>query len=155
MFGKRAVLVGLMTTGLVAGAGAVAIASPGFREHPMTIARGQSDHSFGIQQKKDNDVVINDNTIDPGGFTGWRSHPGTAVFVVKSGELNVFSEPLAGGECSTHKFTAGQVFVERPEDEGNIVNIGSDTAELVVTFFNVPHGGPTRLDKPAPNNCPG
>jgi quercetin dioxygenase-like cupin family protein len=85
MFGKRAVLVGLMTTALVASAAAVAIADAGAGEHRELIARGQSAHSFGIQQRKENDVVTNKNAFDPGGFSGWHSHPGTAVFVVQSG----------------------------------------------------------------------
>jgi quercetin dioxygenase-like cupin family protein len=155
MFGKRAVLVGLMTTALVASAAAVASATDGSGETRMVIARGQSAHSFGIQQRKDNDVSINMNTFIPGGFSGWHSHPGTAVFVIKSGEITKYSEPVGGGECSVQKFTAGQVFIEQPEDEQNVVNTGTVDAVLLVTFFNVPHGGGTRMDQPDPGNCPG
>ena len=157
MFGKKAVLVGLMTTALVASAAAVASATPGSGEHREQIARGQSVHSFGIQQRKDNDVVTNKNTFDPGGFSGWHSHPGTAVFVIQSGEITKYSEPVGGGECSVQHYTAGQVFLERPEDEENIVNTSNvDDAVLAVTFFNVPHDAVTpRIDQPNPGDCPG
>ena len=155
MFGKRTVLVGLMTTALVTSAAAVASATPGSGETRVVIARGQSAHQFTIQQKKDNDVATNKNTFEPGGFSGWHSHPGTAVFVIQSGEITKYSEPVGGGKCSVHTFTAGQVFIEQPKDEENIVNTGPVDAVLAVTFFNVPHGFGTRLDKPAPDNCPG
>jgi quercetin dioxygenase-like cupin family protein len=155
MFSKRAVLVGLMTTALVASAAAVASATDASGETRVVIARGQSAQSFGIHQRKDNDVATNMNTFIPGGFSGWHSHPGTAVFVIQSGEITKYSEPVGGGECSIHTFTAGQVFLEQPEDMENIVNTGTVNAVLAVTFFNVPHGGLTRLDKPDPGDCPG
>jgi hypothetical protein len=77
------------------------------------------------------------------------------VFVIQSGEITKYSEPVGGGECSIHTFTAGQVFLEQPEDMENIVNTGTVNAVLAVTFFNVPHLGLTRLDKPDPGDCPG
>jgi len=144
-----------MTTALVAGAAAVASATGGSGETKILIARGQSDHSFGIQQRKDNDVQTNHNMFAQGGSSGWHSHPGPVVLVIQAGELTVYSEPIGGGECSVHRFTAGQVFIERPEDEQNVVNTGTGTADLAVTFFNVPHGGDIRIDQPAPDNCPG
>jgi len=154
MFGKRAVLVGLMSTALVASAAAVASATDGSGETKIVIARGQSDHSFGIQQRKGNDVVTNHNMFAPGGFSGWHSHPGAVVLVIQAGDLTVYSEPIGGGECSVHTYAAGQVFLEHPEDEQNVVNTGTVPAVLAVTFFNVPHGGPSRIDQPDPGNCP-
>jgi len=121
----------------------------------VLIARGQSDHSFGIQQRKANDVVTTQNTINPGGFSGWHSHPGTVVLVIQSGQLTLYSEPVGGGECSVHTYTAGQVFLEQPEDLQNAVNTGNVPTVLAVTFFNVPHGGSTRIERTDPGDCPG
>jgi hypothetical protein len=59
-----------VTTGLVVSAVAVASADAGSGSTSVLIARGQSDHSFGIHQRKDNDVVTTQNTLDPGGFSG-------------------------------------------------------------------------------------
>ena len=159
MFGKRAVLVGVMTAAVVAGAAAVASATDGSGETKMQIARGQSVLSFGgIPQQEGNDIQTNMNTLAPGGFTGWRSHPGVAVLVIKSGGLEVFSEPIGGGKCSKSTFTAGQAFIERPADRANIVNPDADQKTVfAITFFNVPHDQPmgNRIDQPAPSNCPG
>jgi len=160
MFGKKAVLVGLMTTALVASAAAVASATPGSGETRMLIARGQSVLSFGIPQQEGNDIATSSNRFDVGGFSGWHSHPGTAVLVIKSGQLTVYSEPVGvagqgGGKCSVNTYTAGQAFIERPENEENAVNTGTVPTVFAITFFNVPHDGVTRIDQPAPSNCPG
>jgi quercetin dioxygenase-like cupin family protein len=155
MFGKRAALIGLVTTGLVASAVAVASADAGSGFTSVLIGRGQSDHSFGIQQRKGNDVVTAQNTVTPGGFSGWHSHPGIVVLVIQSGQLTLYSEPVGGGACSVHTYTAGQVFLEHPEDQQNAVNTGDVPAVLAVTFFNVPHGGSNRIERTDPGDCPG
>jgi quercetin dioxygenase-like cupin family protein len=154
MFGKRAALVGLVATALVASAVAVASADGGSGFTTVLIGRGQSDHSFGIQQRKDNDVVTTQNTVAPGGFSGWHSHPGIVVLIVQSGEITLYSEPVGGGGCSVHTYTAGQVFLEHPENEQNAVNTGADPAVLAVTYFNVPHGGSNRIERTNPGDCP-
>jgi quercetin dioxygenase-like cupin family protein len=153
MFGKRAALVGVVTTGLVVSAVAVAAADGGSGFTSVLIGRGQSNHSFEINQRKGNDVVTAQNTLAPGGFSGWHSHPGTVVLVVQSGEITLFSEPVRGGECSVHKYTAGQVFLEQPKNEQNAINSGAVPTVLAVTFFNVPHGGSNRIERTNPGNC--
>jgi quercetin dioxygenase-like cupin family protein len=155
MLGRRAALVALVTTGLVLSAVAVATADPPSGFTSVLIGRGQSAHSFGIHQRKGNDVVTAQNTIQPVGFSGWHSHPGITVLVLQSGQVRLFSEPIAGGECSVHTFTAGQVFLEHPESEYNAVNTGAVPAVLAVSFFNVPHGGSSRIERTNPGNCPG
>jgi hypothetical protein len=155
MFGKRAALVGLVTAGLVMSAVAVASADAPSGFTSVLIGRGRSDHSFGIHQRKSNDVATTQNTIQPGGFSGWHSHPGTTVLVVQSGQLTLFSEPVAGGECGVHTYTADQVFLEQPENEYNAVNTGAVPTVLAVSFFNVPHGGSFRIERTNPGNCPG
>ena len=154
MFGKKAALVGLVTLGLGLSTVAVASADAGSGFTSVLIARGQSDHSFGIHQLKDNDVVTTQNMIDLGGSSGWHSHPGFAVLVIQSGELTLYSEPVGGGQCSVKTYTAGQVFLEKPDDEENAVNNGAVPTVLAVTFFNVPHGGSARIERTNPGDCP-
>jgi quercetin dioxygenase-like cupin family protein len=151
---RRVALAGLAGIGLVVSAVAVASADAGSGFTSVLIGRGQSDHSFGIQQRKGNDVVTSQNTLAPGGFSGWHSHPGTAVIVIQSGQLTLFSEPVGGGECSVHTYSAGQVFLEQSEDEENAVNNGAVPTVVAVTFFNVPHGGSARIERTNPGNCP-
>jgi quercetin dioxygenase-like cupin family protein len=155
MFGKRATLVGLATVALLVSVVAVASADPGSGFTSVVIGRGQTDQSFNIHQRKANDVVTAQNTLAPGGFSGWHSHPGTVVLVVQSGEFTLFSEPVKGGKCTVRTYSAGQVYLEQPGDEENAVNKGTLPAVLAVTFFNVPHGGSNRIERTDPGNCPG
>jgi hypothetical protein len=97
MFGKRAVLAGLAGTALVVSTVAVAYADAGSGFSTLLIGRGQSAHSFGIQQRKGNDVVTVENTETPGGSSGWHSHPGTAVIVVQSGSFTLSTASRSAG----------------------------------------------------------
>jgi quercetin dioxygenase-like cupin family protein len=155
MFGKRTVLVALVTAGLVLSAVAVASADAPSGFTSVLIGRGQSNHFFRVNQRKGDDVVTTQNTIEPAGFSGWHSHPGIAVLVLQSGQLRLYKEPVTGGECRVHTYTAGQVFLERPANEYNAVNTGTEPAVLAVTFFNVPHDGSARIERTNPGNCPG
>jgi quercetin dioxygenase-like cupin family protein len=153
MFGKKTVLVALVTAGLVLSAVAVASADPGTGFTSVLIGRGQASRSFEVHQRKGNDVAVSQNTILPAGFSGWHSHPGTTVVAVQSGQVTLFSEPIAGGECRVRTYTAGQVFLEHPKNEYNAVNTGAESAVVAVTFFNVPHLGSSRIEQTDPGNC--
>ena len=153
MFGKRTVLVALMAAVLVVSAVAVASATDPSGFASVLIGRGQAARSFEVHQRRDNDVAVNQITVRPAGFSGWHSHPGTTVVAVQSGQLTLFSEPIAGGKCRVRTFTAGQLFLEHPNKEYNTINTGSGSYVLAVTFFNVPHGGSSRIDQADPGNC--
>jgi quercetin dioxygenase-like cupin family protein len=156
MLGKRTVLVALVAAGLVVSAVAVASATPpsvGFAS--VVIGRGQAARSFEAHQRKGNDVAVNQITVPPAGFSGWHSHPGTTVVAVQSGQVTLYSEPIAGGECRVRTFSAGQVFLEHPSTKYNAVNTGSEPYVVAATFFNVPHLGSSRIDQTDPGNCPG
>ena len=155
MLGKRTVLVVLTATALVLGMVAVASATDPSGLTNVLIGRGQASRSFEAHQRRGNDVAVSQITVQPAGFSGWHSHPGTTVVAVQSGQLTLFSEPIAGGKCRVRTYTAGQVFLEHPRNEYQAVNTGSEPYVLAVTFFNVPHGGSFRIDQADPGNCPG
>ena len=77
------------------------------------------------------------------------------MIAVQSGQVRLFSERITGGQCRVRTYTAGQVFLEHPKNEYNAVNVGAEPAVVAVTFFNVPHGGPSRIEQTNPGNCPG
>ena len=138
MFGRRTVLVTLIAMALVVSAVAVASATDPSGFASVLIGRGQANRSFEVHQRRGNDVAVNQVTVQPAGFSGWHSHPGTAVVAVQSGQLTVFSERIAGGKCRVRTYTAGQVFLEHPRNKYNVVN----TRELRVGGhgLNVQHG---------------
>jgi quercetin dioxygenase-like cupin family protein len=50
-------------------------------------------------------------TVAPGGTTGWHSHPGAAVILVKSATFNLYRD--VDNHCRHNVFVAGSGFVER------------------------------------------
>jgi quercetin dioxygenase-like cupin family protein len=91
-------------------------------------------------------------TVDPGGSSGWHSHPGGAIIVVKQGTLTVHS--TLGSRCETETYSAGQAFIERPGEVDQVVNMGTIPYILFVTFPRVPQGDSARTDEPSSENCP-
>ena len=97
--------------------------------------------------------VIQQIVIAPGGHTGWHSHPGPVVVLVKSGQLSFYDgdDPT----CHAHTYSAGQAFVDSGQGHQHIARNESTTEnlELWATYFDVPPGGAFRIDVPDPGNC--
>ncbi len=135
-------------------------ASSGFTG--TTLARGNVGafhiHSkanrFDVEIKvKDNaDIAVSDIVVGVGGHSGWHSHPGPVLVVVKSGTITFYhaSDP----NCSPEVHPAGTAFVETGGDVGMARNEGAGPAEVIATFFVEPFRASTRIDQPNPGNCP-
>jgi hypothetical protein len=99
------------------------------------------------------ETVMQQVIIGPGGYTGWHSHPGPVVVLVKSGTLTFYG--AEDPTCTGRVYTAGQAFVDRGQGHVHIGrNEGSENLELWSAYFDVPPGGPFRIDAPSPGNCP-
>ncbi len=98
-------------------------------------------------------VVVAKITVQPGGSSGWHSHPGGAIGIVQQGETTL--NYSVGGHCVSITYSAGQSFVERPNDVVNAVNTGSTVTIIYATFPGVPVGGSPRIDRANPGTCPG
>jgi len=92
-------------------------------------------------------------TVEPGGNSGWHSHPGGAIVVVKQGSITVHES--VGSLCQTTTYGAGQALIERPGEVDLVTNAGTVPYVLFVTFPRVPQGGSARTDEPDPGTCPG
>jgi quercetin dioxygenase-like cupin family protein len=121
-------------------------ATPGTGVSTSFLARGTSDEGVRIRAKGPTDVVFAEITIEPGGATGWHTHPGPLVVAVRSGTLTRY---LA--DCRTEISTAGDSFIEpaggRAVHMG--VNRGSEPVVLLVSYV-VPAGGPLRDEAAEP-----
>jgi quercetin dioxygenase-like cupin family protein len=98
-------------------------------------------------------TVMQQIIIGPGGHTGWHSHPGPAVALIKSGALALYSSD--DPTCSPRIYLAGEAFVDSGQGH---VHIGrnpsaTDNVEIWVTYFDVPVGASPRLDAANPGNC--
>jgi hypothetical protein len=114
------------------------------------------DWRLGLEADQSIDVATQIVTFQPGGFSGWHTHPGPVFFTVRTGTLTVYE-----GEdpsCAPVSFPAGTGAVEAGASTHShmVRNETSDVAEAVVTYM-VPVGTPQnqlRTDLPNPGNCP-
>jgi len=102
------------------------------------------------------DVATQIVTFQPGGFSGWHTHPGPVFFTVRTGTLTVYegNDP----SCAPLVFPAGTGALEAGSSTHihMVRNETSSVAEALVTYM-VPVGTPQsqlRTDLPNPGNCP-
>jgi quercetin dioxygenase-like cupin family protein len=91
--------------------------------------------------------------IDPGGSTGWHSHPGGAIVIIKQGSVTSYDSQ--GGHCDIQTYSAGQAFIERPGVVHKVVNTGTIPVINMVVFPRVLPDGAFRIDEADPGTCPG
>lgn len=99
------------------------------------------------------ETVMQQIVIGPGGHTGWHSHPGPVVVLVKTGALTFYDSE--DPSCTGRTFVAGQAFVDSGQGHVHFARneSQSDNLELWATYFDVPLGGAFRLDVADPGNC--
>lgn len=99
------------------------------------------------------ETVVQQIVFSPGGQTGWHSHPGPVVVLIKAGTMTFYDgdDPT----CSPRIYTAGQSFVDSGQGHVHIARneSASEDLELWATYFDVPVGGLFRDDAAAPGNC--
>ena len=96
------------------------------------------------------EVVTQQATFAPGGYSGWHVHPGYLTGTVVSGQVVRYA-----ADCSSQTFAAGQTFYETSAQPFTVKNEGSVNAVVLVTFV-VPGGTPKtglRIEAPQPTTC--
>jgi hypothetical protein len=102
------------------------------------------------------DIATQIVTFQPGGFSGWHTHPGPVFFTVRTGTLTVYEG--TDSSCTPLVFPAGTGAVEAGTNSHihMVRNETGSVAEALVTYM-VPVGTPQsalRTDLPNPGNCP-
>ena len=124
-----------------------------------------------IKTKDNTDIAVANVVVAPGGTSGWHSHPGPVLVIVKTGTITFYRAGKHGGQngddengnngkdaptCSRTVYPMGSAFVEVPAP-GHVMlakNEGSTEATVTATYF-APPGAALRIDQPAPGgNCP-
>ncbi|CAN5126260.1 cupin domain-containing protein [soil metagenome] len=99
------------------------------------------------------ETVVQQIILSPGGQTGWHSHPGPVIVLIKSGTMTFYDgdDP----SCSAGTYVAGQSFVDSGQGHVHIARNESASAdlELWAVYLDVPPGSTFRNDAPAPGNC--
>ena len=102
------------------------------------------------------DTAFQQLTINPGGSTGWHTHPGVTFVAVAQGEGTLYHAGAAGSDCTGHKYPAGTGFAQSFRDVHVLRNEGS-VPLVVYALYVLPPGTPNtaiRTDQPQPANCP-
>jgi mannose-6-phosphate isomerase-like protein (cupin superfamily) len=81
------------------------------------------------------DTAFQQVTINPGGYTGWHTHPGRTFVAVAEGEGTLYHGGLAGTGCAGQKYGVGAGFFQPSSDVHNLRNEGA--VPLVVHAFYV------------------
>jgi hypothetical protein len=147
-------LAAVATAGAIAAGAALATPGSGVLGAPI-LARGTLDGHFKLKLHKSSnqgDVAVQQVTLAPGGSTGWHTHPGPAVVIVKSGSFTLYD--AHDDTCTGTPYSAGQVFVDSGYGHVHIGrNEGATNTELYVTYLDVPAGAAPRIDAPDPGLC--
>jgi len=119
---------------------------------PFEIIRTSGTHwSVDIKSSSDFDIAVQSILFDPGGTSGWHSHPGPVFIQVVLGTMTFYEGDDA--TCTPIVRSAGQGYLDRGDHPHIARNETEMHAQTVVTYF-APRGAALRVDEPDPGNCP-
>nr|WP_308460740.1 MULTISPECIES: cupin domain-containing protein [unclassified Streptomyces] len=125
---------------------AAAVATPGSGVSATVVAEGTSQGKLKVRTPKGRtDVTVREITVRPGGSTGWHTHRGQLIAVVKAGTLTRTLD-----DCSVEVSPAGTTFIEPAGTDHRHVgrNLGSEPVVLWVTYL-LPEGSELSEDAEA------
>lgn len=163
---RRSTLIAALVLGaLVAYAGTV-VASPGSGFGSTTLAKATYGDIFShvhtvpaawdelISTKGASDLYVQQNTWQPGGTTGWHTHPGPSFVIVTKGSVTVYDgdDPT----CTPHVYTAGtadNAFIDPGDGHVHLVRNETTAVAQTIAVQLIPAGAVRRQDAPDPGNC--
>ena len=166
MRSRLVVVIAVVALGITTYAGS-ALATPGTGFKGTTIAKATFPELFShvvgttpqpwdelIMTHGASDLYVQQNTWEPGGSTGWHTHPGPSFVTVTEGSVTVYEGEDA--TCTPHVYTAGT-----PDD--SFVDIGGGDVHMIrnetgaeaqtVAVQLIPAGADRRLDADDPGHC--
>src|SRR5262249_34920908 len=120
---------------------------PDFWKH-----RHHSDIWLSWQKTKGmSDVYVQQNIWDPGGSTGWHTHPGHSLIIVTAGAVTVSegNDP----QCRPTVYTTGTGFVDAGGDHVHLVKNEGDVEARTMAVQLIPADAMRRIDADDPGNC--
>lgn len=151
---RRALIIAVSTVTILSTGIAVTRATPADRATRTEISKAVMADGGMVDIQPGTETQVLHVSIEPGGSTGWHSHPDAGVFIVDSGALTNYG--LDGGACEGVTVPAGEAaFVPPHPDHAHLGrNEGTEPLEITVMYFNVPPGGSSRADAEPPPECP-
>ncbi|HTS81141.1 MAG TPA: cupin domain-containing protein [Myxococcaceae bacterium] len=105
-----------------------------------------------LETRGKSDLYVQDNTWDPGGTTGWHTHPGPSLIIVTEGTVTDYE----GGDpkCKPHVYKAGQTLFDPGGGHVHVIRNETAAPAKTVAIQLIPHAVARRVDVAAPGNCP-
>ena len=111
-----------------------------------------SDIWLSLQKTKGlSDLYVQSNVWQPGGYTGWHTHPGHTLIIVTAGTVTAYEgdDP----NCTPSVYTEGMGFVDPGGNHvHNIRNEGAVEARTIAVQL-IPADAVRRIDAEDPGNC--
>jgi hypothetical protein len=99
-------------------------------------------------------LFVQSNVWQPGGSTGWHTHPGFSLIVVTAGTVTIYDgdDPA----CTPHEYTVGQGFVDPGGDHSHVIRNEGSVEARTTTVQLIREGAARRIDmpNPYPGSCP-
>ena len=129
-------LIAVVLAGLTSGSNAQGEESAGGftvkRIGAGTYAGHQGKIDIAIEQGEKKEIVTVVGDMPVGAGVGFHYHPGYALVSVTKGKVASFDS----AECEpSHVYDTGEAFLDFPGHKHDIVNIGDEAAQFVVTFL--------------------
>jgi hypothetical protein len=102
--------------------------------------------------KGDSDVYVQNNVWQPGGSTGWHTHPGHSLIIVTAGAVTTYEGDDA--KCRPHVYTVGMGFVDEGGDHVHVIRNEDSVEARTVAVQLIPAGATRRQDADGNPACP-
>ena len=137
-------------------------ATPGTGTTSTLIGRATFNESFKVKRREEGwkvevdarpalDVAVQQIVFQPGGQSGWHSHPGPVFISVVAGQMTFYESD--DPDCAPTIRNAGEGYLDVGDHAHIARNETSQPATNVVTYL-APPGAALRIDQPDPGNCP-
>lgn len=112
----------------------------------------QKDLWLSLQRTKGpSDLYVQNNVWQPGGSTGWHTHPGHSLIIVTAGTVTAYDgdDP----SCAPKTYTVGMGFVDAGGDHVHLLRNEDSVDARTVAVQLIPAGAIRRIDAESPDAC--
>jgi quercetin dioxygenase-like cupin family protein len=97
------------------------------------------------------DLYVQSNVWQPGGSTGWHTHPGRSLIIVAAGTVTEYDAPDI--DCKPHVYNKGMTFLDPHGDHAHVIRNEGNTVARTIAIQIIPAGMARRIDFADPGNC--
>jgi hypothetical protein len=97
------------------------------------------------------DLYVQSNVWQPGGTTGWHTHPGNSLIIVTAGTVTEYEGH--DSDCRPHVYTRDMTFVDPRGDHVHIIRNEGNVVARTIAVQLIPAGASRRIDVADPGNC--